>query len=149
MNNIQASLENLIKTNNGFFKSDAQKVFLTAELKKEIGNVFTASQYGNTVILTYLFDETGITAKEKTSVKTSKTTLVWERKQAGKMSLEDAKNIKHYKKEIKQLEKAIAARNTAFEAGDYTATPELYHASNERDLERLTAFKRLLNDYVI
>ena len=25
MNNIQASLENLIKTNNGFFKSDAQK----------------------------------------------------------------------------------------------------------------------------
>ena len=149
MDNIQLSIENLIKTNNGFFKSDAQKALLTAELKKEIGNVFTASQYGSTVILTYLFDESGIIGKEKTSVKTSKTTLVWERKQVGKMSLEDAKNIKHYKKEIKQLEKAIAARNTAFEAGDYATIPELYHKANNSDLERLAAFRQLLNDYVI
>mgnify|MGYP003612468956 CR=1 FL=1 len=149
MNNIQASLENLIKTNNGFFKSDAQKAFLTAELKKEIGNTFTASQYGNTVILTYLFDESGIIGKEKTSLKTSKTTLVWERKQAGKMSIEDAANIKHYKKEIKRLEKAITARDAAFEAGDYTAIPELYNKANNSDLEQLAAFKKLLNDYVI
>ena len=85
MNNIQASLENLIKTNNGFFKSDAQKVFLTAELKKE----------------------------------------------------------------IKRLEKAITARNSAFDAGDYAALPELYNKANNSDLEQLAAFKKLLNDYVI
>ena len=149
MNNIQLSIENLIKTNNGFFKSDAQKAFLTAELKKEIGNTFTASQYANTVVLTYLFDETGIIGKEKTSLKTSKTALVWERKQAGKMSIDDAKNIKHYKREIKRLEKAITARNSAFDAGDYAALPELYNKANNSDLEQLAAFKKLLNDYVI
>ena len=55
----------------------------------------------------------------------------------------------HYKKEIKRLEKAITARNSAFEAGDYTAIPELYNNANNSDLEQLEAFKQLLNAYVI
>ena len=37
---VQVSLENLIKTNNGLFKSEAQAEFLLSKLKEEFGNEF-------------------------------------------------------------------------------------------------------------
>ena len=148
MNNIQATLENLIKTNNGFFKSEKQAKFLLSELKKEYGNVFTASAFGNSVALTYAYDEKGITEKTNTSAKTNKTAKVWERKIAGVLSLDDKKTIAHYKREIKKLEKSIFARDEALKKGEYEIEA-LYIASNSKDLERLAMFKKLLNDYQV
>ena len=50
---VQVSLENLIKTNNGLFKSEAQAEFLLSKLKEEFGNGFLTSVYNNSVIIAF------------------------------------------------------------------------------------------------
>lgn len=148
MNNIQASLENLISTNNGLFKSESQAQFLLSEMKKEFGNVFVTSVYGNSVKLTYIFDETGIIEKTNTSVKKGTETLVWKRKVQGVLSIDEAKQLKHIKKSIKDLKKSIERRDACYANGEYNASKSLYENSNKSDLDRLAEFEKLLADFV-
>ena len=144
MNNIQATLENLIKTNNGFFKSEKQAKFLISELKKEYGNVFTASTFSNSVILTYNFDDKGITEKLNTSLKKQSEKVVWNRKIEGVLSVEDKKKMAALKREIKKLEKSINERDAAYNVGQYAGFEDLYNKANESALSNLQAFKEQL-----
>ena len=144
MNNIQATLENLIKTNNGFFKSEKQAKFLISELKKEYGNIFTASAFGNNVVLTYNFDERGIVEKLNTSLKKHSQAVVWDRKIEGALSVEDKKKSVALKREIKKLEKSINERDAAYNAGQYKGYEALYSKANEEALFKLRAFKEQL-----
>ena len=146
MNSIQATLENLIKTNNGFFKSEKQAKFLISELKKEYGNIFTASAYGNSVVLTYNFDDKGITEKLNTSLKKQSEVVVWNRKIEGVLSVEDKKKMAALKREIKKLEKSISERDAAFNIGQYKGFEDLYNKANEDALSKLQAFKDQLKD---
>lgn len=141
MNNIQATLENLIKTNNGFFKSEKQAKFLISELKKEFGNVFTASAFGNSVVLTYNFDDKGITEKLNTSLKKQSEKVVWNRKVEGVLSVEDKKKMAALKREIKKLEKSINERNAAYNDGQYEGYEALYNKANNEALDKLQTFK--------
>lgn len=92
------SVESLIKTNNGFFKSDKQAEFLISQLSKN--NIFVGSVYGNTFNITYVFDEKGIIKKEQYNIKTSKTEITWERKVAGVLTVQQEKKIKSLKRRI-------------------------------------------------
>ena len=141
MNNIQATLENLIKTNNGFFKSEKQAKFLISELKKECGNIFTASVFENSVVLTYKFDESGITEKLNMSIKKQSEQVVWNRKIEGVLSVEDKKKMAALNREIKKLEKSINERDAAYIAGQYKGYEALYNKANDEALSKLHAFK--------
>ena len=144
MSNIQATLENLIKTNNGFFKSEKQAKFLIFELKKEYGNIFTASAFGNSVVLTYKFDDKGITEKLNTSLKKQSESVVWNRKIEGVLSIEDKKKMAALNREIKKLEKSINERDAAYNAGQYAGYETLYNKANEDAQSKLQAFKEQL-----
>lgn len=146
MNNLQMSLENLIATNNGLFKSDAQAKFLLSEIKKEFGNVFVTSVYGNSVKLTYIYDNTGIVEKTNTSVKKGTQTVVWKRKVQGVLSIDEAKQLKHIKKSIKDLKKSIEVRDAAYANGEYKFE-SLYFKSDKEDHERLAVFEKLLSEF--
>ena len=141
MNNIQTTLENLIKTNNGFFKSEKQAKFLISELKKEYGNIFTASAFGNSVVLTYKFDEIGIVEKLNTSLKKQSEKVVWNRKIEGVLSVEDKKKMAALKREIKKLEKSINERDASYSTGQYDGFEDLYNKANDDALSKLQAFK--------
>ena len=146
MNNIQATLENLIKTNNGFFKSEKQAKFLISELKIEYGNVFTASAFGNSVVLTYNFDDKGIVEKVNTSLKKQSEKVVWNRKIEGVLSVEDKRKMAALKREIKKLEKSINERDAAYIAEQYKGYEALYNKANDEALSKLQAFKEQLQD---
>ena len=141
MNNIQATLENLIKTNNGFFKSEKQAKFLISELKKEYGNIFTASAFGSSVALTYKFDKIGIVEKLNTSLKKQSEKVVWNRKIEGVLSVEDKKKMAALKREIKKLEKSINERDASYSTGQYAGFEDLYNKANDAALAKLQAFK--------
>lgn len=141
MNNIQTTLENLIKTNNGFFKSEKQAKFLISELKKEYGNIFTASAFGNSVVLTYKFDEIGIVEKLNTSLKKQSEKVVWNRKIEGVLSVEDKKKMAALKREIKKLEKSINERDASYSTGQYVGFEDLYNKAKDDALSKLQAFK--------
>lgn len=140
MNSIHASLENLIKTNNGFFKSEKQAEFLLHELKKEYGNVFTATLFGNSVVLTYKFDDKGITEKTNMSIKKQSEKVVWART-GDFLSCTAKKKISALKREIKKLEKSIDDRNTAYAAGQYKGMEDLYRDRNNAAIADLKALK--------
>ena len=104
------SVESLIATNNGFFKSQKQADFLTSMLSKEYGNISIGSTYGNGFMITYLFDEKGITKKEQYNYKTSKTIFLWERVVEGKLSIQDEKLLKTLKRRLSKAEKSLKSR---------------------------------------
>lgn len=104
------SVESLIATNNGFFKSQKQADFLISMLSKEDGNISVGSTYGNGFMITYLFDEKGITKKEQYNYKTSKTIVLWERVVEGKLSIQDEKLLKTLKRKLSKAEKSLKER---------------------------------------
>lgn len=146
MESVQISLENLIKTNNGFFKSDAQAEFLLSKLKEEFGNTFITTMYNNSVIITYEYDEKGIVRKTNTSIKKQTNKVVWERKIEGKLSIEEEQKLKQIKKEISRLKKAISNRLEAKRNGSYDEMEELFNKYQEADENRLKEFEQMLND---
>ena len=145
---VQVSLENLIKTNNGLFKSEAQAEFLLSKLKEEFGNEFLTSIYNNSVIITYEYDEKGIVRKTNRSVKKHTTKVVWERKEEGKISIEEAQKLKQIKREISKLKKNISNRLVAKENGQYDGMEELFTKSHNSDEKSLKEFENMLNDMI-
>lgn len=146
MESVQISLENLIKTNNGFFKSDAQAEFLLSKLKEEFGNTFITSVYNNSVIITYEYDEKGIVRKTNTSIKKQTTKVVWERKIEGKRSIEEERKLKQIKKEISRLKTSISCRLKAKQNGSYDEMEELFNEYQTADENRLKEFEQMLKD---
>lgn len=104
------SVESLIATNNGFFKSQKQADFLISALSQEDGNISIGSTYGNGFMITYLYDEKGITKKEQYNYKTSKTVVLWERVIEGKLSIQDEKILKTLKRKLSKAEKSLKSR---------------------------------------
>lgn len=114
------SIESLIATNNGFFKSEKQADFLISQLSKEDGNIQVGSTYGNGFMITYLFDDKGITKKEQYNYKTSKTVVLWERVIEGKLSVQQEKELKKLKSKLNKARKSLKSRiEGRAEYGDY------------------------------
>lgn len=148
MENVQISIESLIKSNNGFFKSEKQAEFLISELKAQYGNQFVSSIYNNSVIISYEWDDKGIISKSNQSVKKNSVKVVWKRKVEGELSIAEQESVKQLKRNIKKIQKNISNRNESFERGDYSEMEELYNNSNNSDLKQLSDYEKELSKLV-
>lgn len=121
------SIESLIATNNGFFKSEKQANFLISQLEKEEGNIQVGSTYGNGFMITYFHDEKGITKKDQYNYKTSKTIVLWERVVDGVLSIQQEKKLKILKRKLNKAKKDLKAR--LLERNNYDSYKELLSKS--------------------
>lgn len=136
---IAQSLANLVKTNNGFFKSAAQAAFITSQ-----GSEFTASgtvgKNGYTVF--YTVDKKGVVKVEKQTVAKG-LVLQWERAEEGQVSVQDLKEIKRIKRLIKQTETSIAERLESYKAGEYP-NAVIFAEAQLRDAQSLQTLNEML-----
>lgn len=147
MTNIQASLENIIKTNNGYFKSQKQADFLLDQLA--INNSFIVYSMSNALIITYRYDGKGITEKVKTSQKTGKESIEFQRKIKGVLNEVDKKEIKKLERKLKVELKSYNAAIESFNNGDYftddrfsiETMTSIFNKSRENDMVKITAIK--------
>lgn len=116
MTNIAKTLANLVKTNNGLFKSEAQAKFLTEVVGTEY--VVGGTVMGNQFTLYYDLNSTGVTSVRKYTVGKGFTTT-WERVVDGTVSVQDAKEIKRLKRLAKSVEKSMSDRQAYWDSGEY------------------------------
>ncbi len=143
MTDLTKTLANLVKTNNGLFKSDAQAQFIRSIAGDEYVNV-----YGNSYNLHYVLDSTGVVSVYKNTVAKG---LVWERVTAGVVSVQDAKEIKRLKRLIKSIQKSMDDRQASWDSGEYIAQSNtlagakmLFSARQSVEQETLDAAKKAL-----
>ena len=125
MTDLTKTLANLVKTNNGLFKSDTQAQFVRSIAGDEYvsgGNV-----YGNSYSLHYMLDSTGV------------------------VSVQDAKEIKRLKRLIKSIQKSMADRQASWDSGEYIAQSNtlagakmMFSARQSVEQETLDAAKKAL-----
>ena len=139
MSQIAQSLANLVKTNNGLFKSAAQAAFITSQ-----GSEFTASGAvgRNVYTMFYVVDSKGVVKVQKQTVAKG-LVLVWERVEAGQVSIQDAREIKRIKRLIKQTEQSMASREASRAAGEYPSDA-LYAEAQGRDQQSLETLQQML-----
>ena len=101
MSDLSKSFANLVNFNNGMFKSVKQADFL---LSNTISNIYTScgNVYGNSFTIDYFCDETGVYKVEQHNFKTGKITLKWERKEDGKLTIQEKKHIALLEKDVKK-----------------------------------------------
>ena len=148
MTDLTKTLANLVKTNNGLFKSDAQAQFIRSIAGDEYvsgGNV-----YGKSYSLHYMLDSTGVVSVYKNTVAKG-LVLVWERVTAGVVSVQDAKEIKRLKRLIKSIQKSMDDRQASWDAGEYVAQSNtlagakmMFSARQSVEQETLDAAKKAL-----
>lgn len=138
---VEKSFASLVKTNNGKFKSEAQAKFLLSQCRD--GQFITSGHvHGNLYTLFYVCDNTGVVRVEK---QTNAKGLVtqWERREEGKVSVQDQKEIKRLKRLLKGIELSIKERRESVAKGEY-ASLELAAFSEARDLEGIKEIKAKL-----
>lgn len=148
MTDLTKTLANLVKTNNGLFKSDAQAQFIRSIAGDEYvsgGNV-----YGKSYSLHYMLDSTGVVSVYKNTVAKG-LVLVWERVTAGVVSVQDAKEIKRLKRLIKSIQKSMDDRQASWDSGEYIAQSNtlagakmMFSARQSVEQETLDAAKKAL-----
>lgn len=145
MNDIAITLANLVKTNNGLFKSEAQGHFIQSVAGAEYVNI-----YGNSYNMHYMLDSTGVVSVYKNTVAKG-LVLVWERVTAGVVSVQDAKEIKRLKRLIKSIQKSMDDRQASWDSGEYIAQSNtlagakmMFSARQSVEQETLDAAKKAL-----
>jgi hypothetical protein len=144
MSAVAQSFANLVKTNNGLFKSPAQAAFLLSQCTD---NEYTASGtvYGKGYTLFYTCDDMGVVKVQKQTVAKGLTTQ-WERVTEGQVSTQDLKEIKRIKRMIKQTELSMASRTLAREQGQYP-NELLFKEAQDRDLQGLQTLQKMLANF--
>jgi hypothetical protein len=79
MSNIAVSFASLVKSNNGFFKSEAQAKFLLAQCQEENTFVTGGAVYRNSYTLFYICDATGVVRVEKHLATSGKVEITFNR----------------------------------------------------------------------
>ncbi|CAB4127496.1 hypothetical protein UFOVP84_216 [uncultured Caudovirales phage] len=107
MNNLAISFASLVKNHKGLFKSEKQAEFLLKMCQEHMtfiapGNV---GRYG--YCMYYICDEKGVVRVEKSLQSKGGVTVTWERGGEGKVTVQDTKEIKRLKRELKQFQKAL------------------------------------------
>ena len=140
-NDLGMSFASLVKNNGGLFKSVKQAEFLLSQCD---GNVYIAcGRHWGAFTNEYHCDQQGVV---KVVHHTSNTGFkeTWTRPVAGEVSVQDAKEIKRLKREIKSLEKNLASREEAFEQGQYADMMSTYQNAKAFDTEMLEGYKARL-----
>lgn len=135
---VEKSFASLVKSNNGKFKSEAQAKFLLSQCRD--GQFITGGRvHGNSYTLFYVCDNTGVIRVEK-QTKSKGLVLTWERREAGKVTVQDQKEIKRLNRLIKDVEARIDARRAAVACGKYTNI-NLAAESEKLDMETIMDLK--------
>jgi hypothetical protein len=74
---LAISFASLVKNNNGFFKSEKQKDFLSSFLDAENEYITNGEVYGNSFLLIYTCDNTGVISVRKSTK--AKESITWTR----------------------------------------------------------------------
>ena len=138
---VEKSFASLVKSNNGKFKSDAQAKFLLSQCRD--GQFITGGRvHGNSYTLFYVCDNTGVVRVEK---QTNAKGLVtqWERREEGKVSIQDEKEIKRLNRLLKDVELRIKERRESVASGKYTNI-RLAQFSEAQDMESIKEIKAKL-----
>jgi hypothetical protein len=142
---VAQSFANLVKTNNGFFKSPAQAAFLLSQC---VNHQFatSGSVHRNSYVIFYVCDSTGVVRVEKQTA--AKGLVVqWERRVAGTVSVQDEREIKRLRRLIKQVQSSIDERREELAAGTYQGNADLACWSEQRDLDSLAELNRMLSTF--
>jgi chromosome segregation ATPase len=135
IDDIAKSIYGLAKNNNGYFKSPAQAQFLKGQLDRRDGVVGSGNTYGNSHTDFAEYDDKGIIKIERHLATTGNSKIIFQRKEGTNLTQADEKNIRFYKRKIKELEQ-------------YLAKPELDNPSSinvrKSTLQKLEAFKKAL-----
>jgi len=78
-NEIAVSFASLVKSNNGFFKSEKQSAFLLSKCQDTNTFVCGGSVYNNSFTMFYICDSLGVVKVEKYTPKSGKTVTTWGR----------------------------------------------------------------------
>lgn len=79
MSNVAISFASIVKSNNGFFKSEAQAKFLLAQCQEENTFVTGGSVYKNSYTLFYICDAQGVVRVEKHLATSGKVEITFNR----------------------------------------------------------------------
>ena len=138
---IAKSFANIVKTNNGLFKSPQQAEFLLSQCTNREFST-SGAVHGNSFIVFYQCDELGVVnVKKQTAAKGL--IVQWERKVEGQVSIQDANEIKRLTRLIRETERSIANRQAAYDRGDYPSEA-LFNESQQRDIQQLATVKSML-----
>lgn len=102
---LAISFATLVKNNNGLFKSEKQASFLISMCRD--GVFGTSSAFGYSSFNMYYYcDDNGIYKVEKSTPKKG-IMLTWERREEGKVTVQDKKEIKSISRMLKQTQQSI------------------------------------------
>jgi len=105
MSNLSISFASLVKNNNGMFKSEKQADFLLSMCNDNIYG--TSGTFGrSSFYMDYFCDIKGILKVEKRTDKKG-TVLTWERREDGKLAIQDKKEIASIKRMLKQQQQSL------------------------------------------
>ena len=125
---LAMSLNSLMKTNDGLFKSDKQAKFI---LSQAVDNqvVTGGDMYGNTFTMFYNLDDKGVVSVEKYLPKKGTSTITWERPTEGKTAVQVAKSQasakRHNTAQLKAAQKTIDSFDDRISAHGENASPEM------------------------
>lgn len=142
------TMHNLIKTNEGKFKSEKQAIFLESILNSQ-GGFLGWTEAGSQIYSEY--DKLGFIKVFK-SLKNGEE-IIFERSVEGKLTSIEVKNLASYKRELKKIRLQYTNRIQSWEdgtygKGDYKSdqfTKELYIKSNERIENRIYQLEENIN----
>ena len=145
-NSVFASFASLVRYNNGFFKSDRQATFLRSFLNadQKIEDLYETRTISQRI--TYTCDDRGIISVEKHNLAAprAKSRVTWERSEAGKVTAQDAVEIKRLQRLLCDFTERLDSRDVAYASGKYSSGEALYHAARETNLEDIAAVKEKL-----
>lgn len=140
-NDLGMSFASLVKNNGGVFKSVKQAEFLLSQCD---GNVYIAcGRTWGAFTNEYHCDQQGV-VKVVHHTNNTGFKVTWTRPVAGEVSVQDAKEIKRLKREIKSLEKKLASRDESFAQGQYAGMESTYQNAKAFDTEMLAGYHALL-----
>ena len=142
------TMHNLIKTNEGKFKSEKQAIFLKSILDSQ-GGFLGWTQAGSQIHSEY--DELGFI--KVTKLLKNGEEVIFERSVEGKLTSIEVKHLASYKRELKKVRLEYVNSIKAWEdgtygKGDYKSDPyvrELYLNSNERKEVRIHQLEEKIN----
>jgi len=139
---LSISFASLVKTNNGFFKSDKQASFLLSQCRD--GEYSTSGHlHGNSYQLFYTCDDAGVTKVEK-STHAKGLVLQWERVEEGKTSIQTSKEFKRLTRLINGYVKSIASRQASMDAGTYDAPQTIFDSCMQAEQDQIVRLKEMI-----
>lgn len=153
---ITSTVLGLVKYNNGFFKSPQQASYLISQMNQLDGCIGHTSSGYHSCPLFAEWDKQGIVRIIKhTNTKDGRRDVVtFERKEEGRLSSVEVKEITTLKRKLKKMEKDLDERKESFKNGSYNGSGDvstyssnmidLYNRNILKDEEHISRLKALI-----